>query len=168
LFERQLYVARPGLAALPPGTLAVLAVVGAQACSIALLLWALWWPTPGTNAQLIFALSGTAVLAGIVGGIGWLLLRRYPGVALGLLRAPFIRLTVTDQRLIWSLPGNGDPLIEIARERVVGAILGTVDRRGRGSAAMILEPGDPSADVDGNIHFDCLPDVLRFVAAFDR
>lgn len=167
-FERRLYVARPGLAALPAGTLAILAVIGGQACSIAFLLWALWWPAPGTRGQLIFAVSGTTVLALIIVGIAWLLMRRYPGFTLGLIRAPFIRLTVTDQRVIWSLPGNRAPLLEIARDRVMGATLGSVDKRGRGNAAMLLVPGDPSADIDGNIHFDRLPHVERFVAALQR
>ena len=167
-FERRLYVARPGLAALPAGTFVILAAIGIQACSVAFLLWALWWPGPATDGQWLFALAGTAVLAGLVAGVAWLLTRRYPGFALGLLRAPFIRLTVTDQRVIWSLPGRGAPLLEIARERVIGAVLGTVDRKGRGNAAMILIPGDPSADVDGHIHFDRLPDVERFVAALQR
>ncbi|HWL46285.1 MAG TPA: hypothetical protein VNQ31_01085, partial [Sphingomonadaceae bacterium] len=66
------------------------------------------------------------------------------------------------------LPGRRAPLLEIARERVIGAVLGTVDRKGRGNAAMILIPGDPSADIDGHIHFDRLPDVERFVAALQR
>jgi hypothetical protein len=167
-FEQRLYVARPGLAALPSGTLAILAVVGTQACSIAFLLWALWWPTPGTRGQLIFAVSGTVVLVAIVAGIAWLLTRRYPGFALALIRAPFIRLTVTDQRVIWSLPGNRAPVHEIERARVMGAILGAVDRKGRGNAAMVLVPGDPSADIDGNIHFDRLPNVAGFVAALQR
>jgi hypothetical protein len=167
-FERQLYVARPGLAALPSGTLAVLAVVVGQGCTMFFLLWALWWPTPVTRGQITFALSGTVVLVAIAIGIVVLLLRRHPGFALGLIRAPFIRLTVTDQRVIWSLPGRGAPLLEIARERVVGALLGAVDKRGRGNAALVLVPGDPSADSDGHIHFDRLPRVERFVAALQR
>ena len=50
----------------------------------------------------------------------------------------------------------------------MGGILGAVDRRGRGNAAMMLVPGDPAADIDGNIHFDRLPDVAGFVAALGR
>ena len=126
--ERVRYVARPGLSALPSGTL-------------------------------------TMVLAGFAVTIVVILLRRNPGFALGLLRAPFIRLTVTDRRVIWKLPWAAAPLLEISRERVVGGILGIVDRRGRGNAAMMLVPGDPAADVDGNIHFDRLPNVAGFVAA---
>jgi hypothetical protein len=32
---------------------------------------------------------------------------------------------------------------------------------------LVLVPDDPSADIDGNIHFDRLPNVAGFVAAFD-
>jgi hypothetical protein len=94
-----------------------------------------------------------------------LLLRRYPGFLLAVLRAPFVRLTVTDRRILWTLPWSRVPLMEIGRERVVGGILGQVDRRGYGNAAVILVPNDPSADIDGNIHFDRLPNVRQFLDA---
>ena len=83
-----------------------------------------------------------------------------------MLRAPFVRLTVTSRRIVWSLPWARAPLMEIGRERVIGGILGLLDAKGHGSAAVMLVPGDPSADIDGNIHFDRLPDAMRFVAAF--
>jgi len=60
------------------------------------------------------------------------------------------------------------PLMEIGRERVTGGILGVLDRRGNGPAAVMLVPGDPCADTDGNIHFDRLPDAAAFVAALGR
>ena len=94
-----------------------------------------------------------------------MLLRRNPGFLMGVLRAPFIRLTVTDRRVIWSMPWAKRPLMEIGRHRVIGGILGAVDHKGAGSAALVLVPGDPSADIDGNIHFDRLPAAEAFVAA---
>jgi len=163
--EQAYYVARPGLAALPSGTLAVIGFASPQIFSAYFILWAIWWPAPQTHGQWAFALSGTALMLVLAAGVVWLLLRRFPGVALGVVRAPFIRLTVTDRRVIWSLPWHHEPLLEIGRERIVGGILGHVDRRGRGNAAMVLIPGDPMGDVDGNIHFDRLPDVAGFVAA---
>ena len=166
--ERAIYVARPGLAALPSGTLAVLAIGGPQFFTAFFFLWAIWWPAPETRGQWIFALGGTATLGAVAIGVGWLLLRRFPGFLLAVARAPFIRLTVTDQRVLWTLPWHAAPLLEIACERVLGGIAGTVDKRGRGNAAMVLVPGDPCADVDGNIHFDRLPDVAGFVAALAR
>ena len=51
---------------------------------------------------------------------------------------------------------------------LLGGIIGLLDRKGNGPAALILVPGDPCADVDGNIHFDRLPDAAAFVAALDR
>lgn len=168
VLERALYVVRPGLAALPSGTLAVLGFASPQIFSAYFILWAIWWPAPETRGQWTFALSGTALVVVLAVAVIWLLLRRFPGFVLGVMRAPFIRLTVTDRRVIWSLPWHHQPLLEIGRDRVVGGILGSVDRRGRGNAAMMLVPGDPSADVDGNIHFDRLPDVAGFVAALQR
>jgi hypothetical protein len=55
--------------------------------------------------------------------------------------------------------------MEIGARRIAGGILGPTNRRGTGSAAMILYEGDPAADFDGNIHFDQLPDAAGFVAA---
>ena len=34
-----------------------------------------------------------------------------------------------------------------------------------GTAAVLLVPGDPCADIDGAIHFDRLPQVVTFVEA---
>ena len=168
LAEEVRYVARPGLRALPSGTLTVLVFLSPQLFSAYFLLWAIWWPAPETTAAYAFACGWTGLMAALAIGIVAILLRRNPGFALGVLRAPFIRLPVTDRRVIWSLPWAAAPLMEIEGVRVIGGILGAVDRRGRGNAAMMLVPGDPSADVDGNIHFDRLPDVSRFVAALGR
>ena len=163
--ERTVYVARPGLRAIPAGSLAVSAFVAMQAWTLTILLWAVWWPKPRTSGQLTFALSVTGLLVFLVLGVLWLLLRRNPGFLFAVMRAPFIRLTVTDRRILWQLPWARAPLMEIGRERVLGGILGLVDARGFGNAALMLIPGDPSADVDGNIHFDRLPNVAGFVAA---
>lgn len=163
--ETTRYVARPGLRALPSGSLTVVAFAGLQSWTLTILLWAIWWPAPRSTGDWAFSLTCTAVLAGLVAGVIALLLRKYPGFVLAVLRAPFIRLTVTDRRVVWSLPWHRAPLMEIGRERVIDGILGFVDRRGHGSAALVLVPGDPSADIDGNIHFDRLPDVAAFVAA---
>lgn len=166
--EEVRYVARPGLRALPSGTLTVLLFISPQIFSAYFLLWAIWWPAPETTAAYMFAWGWTALMAALAIGIVAVLLRRNPGFALGVLRAPFIRLTVTDRRVVWSLPWGSAPLMEIERGRVIGGILGAVDKNGRGNAAMMLVPGDPAADVDGNIHFDRLPDVSGFVAALGR
>ena len=166
--ERTVYVARPGLAALPSGTTAVLAIGGPQLFTALVFLWAIWWPAPVTRAQWAFALGGTALLFLAACAVAWLLLRRFPGFLLGVARAPFICLTVTDRRVTWTLPWQAAPLLEIRRERILGGIAGVVDKKGRGNAAMMLVPGDPCADVDGNIHFDRLPDVAGFIAALAR
>ncbi|MDB5690813.1 MAG: hypothetical protein JWL91_2689 [Sphingomonas bacterium] len=166
--EEVRYVARPGLAALPTGTGTVLLFLSPQVFSVSVLLWAIWWPTPQSWRTIAFAMFWTSIIAALAIGVAWMLLRRHPGFMLGLLRAPFIRLTVTDRRVVWTLPWERAPLLEIDRRRVTGGILGTVDRRGRGNAAMMLVPGDPSADIDGNIHFDRLPHVARFVAALGQ
>jgi hypothetical protein len=163
--EEVRYVARPGLGAMPSGTLAVLAFGSLQAWTLCILLWAIWWPAPQTPQLWAFALGGTGLLIALILLVAVLLLRRFPGFVTALLRAPFIRLTVTDRRVLWTLPWRRAPLMEIDRRRVTGGILGVVDRRGRGNAAMMLVPGDPAADIDGNIHFDRLPQVMRFVDA---
>jgi hypothetical protein len=164
--EATLYVARPGLRALPSGALAVAAFAALQGWTLTILLWAIWWPTPISAGDYAFSLGATALLGGLVAGVIVLLLRRNPGFLLGVLRAPFIRLTVTDRRVLWTLPWGRAPLMEIGRDRVLGGILGQVDRKGAGSAALILVPGDPCADIDGNIHFDRLPDAIAFLRAF--
>ncbi len=166
--EEVRYVARPGLRALPAGTLTILLFISPQIFSAYFLLWAVWWPQPETLGNYVFACGWTALLIGLAIGIVVVVLRRNPGFALGVVRAPFIRLTVTDRRVIWSLPWHAAPLLEIGWQRVLGGIVGAVDRRGRGNAAMVLVPGDPAADVDGNIHFDRLPNVTGFVAALGR
>ncbi|PTD17993.1 hypothetical protein [Sphingomonas fennica] len=166
--ERRLYVARPGLRAMPSGSLIMAGCLLLQLWTLTFLLWAMWWPAPQTPRLLAFAVGGTVTLALLVLLVILLLLRRYPGFLLGVARAPFIRLTVTDRRVVWSLPWQRYPLMEIGRERILGGILGAVDRRGFGNAAMIMVHGDPAADIDGNIHFDRLPDVEKFVAALAR
>ncbi|UAK24726.1 hypothetical protein [Sphingomonas nostoxanthinifaciens] len=159
------YVARPGLRALPSGSLTMVAFAGLQVWTLTILLWAIWWPAPRSRGDWTFSLICTTVLAALVMGVIGLLLRKFPGFLLAVLRSPFIRLTVTDRRMLWTLPWGRAPLMEIGRERIMGGILGPVDRKGAGSAAVMLVPGDPSADIDGNIHFDRLPDAAAFVAA---
>jgi len=163
--EVRRYVARPGIRALPSGTLAVFAFACLQAWTLIILFWAIWWPAPLSTGEWTFSIGTSLVLVIAVVGVIVLLLRKYPGFAIAALRAPFIRLTVTDRRILWSLPWQRMPLMEIGRDRVLGGILGPVDRRGYGSAALVLMPGDPSADIDGNIHFDRLPNAEAFVAA---
>lgn len=166
--EQVRYVARPGLMALPSGTWTVLVFLTPQLFSAYFILWAIWWPAPQSFRIYLFALFWTGILVALAGAMVWMLLRRHPGFALGVIRAPFIRLTVTDRRVIWSLPWTPAPLMEIGATRVLGGVLGSVDRRGRGNAAMMLVADDPAADVDGNIHFDRLPDAAGFVAALER
>lgn len=163
--ERPLYVARAGLGALPSGIGAALLIVTPQFLSLGFLLWAIWWPAPITPQTRAFALLCTWLLGATVVVVGWALTRRFRGFVSAVLRAPFTRITVTDQRVIWSLPWARRPLMEISRHRIQGALLGHVDRRGRGSAAMMLFDGDPAADIDGNIHFDKLPHAEAFVRA---
>lgn len=165
LGERTLYVARPGLRALPSGTLTFAAFVGLQTWGLTVFLWAIWWPAPSSTRDWGFAIGTTAVIAGLVVLVALLLLRRHPGFVIAVLRAPFIRVTVTDRRILWSLPWTRLPLMEIGQERVIGGMLGPVDARGAGSAAVLLVPGDPCADFDGTIHFDRLPHAARFVGA---
>jgi hypothetical protein len=163
--ERAAYVARPGLRALPSGALVIGAFALLQSWTLTILLWAIWWPAPTSNSDYAFSVGATTLLFGAVVLVILLLLRRHPGFLMAVLRAPFVRLTVTDRRILWTMPWSRRPLMEIGRERVLGGILGTVDRRGFGSAAVVLVPGDPSADIDGNIHFDRLPNVRGFLNA---
>jgi hypothetical protein len=165
LAERVAYVARPGVRALPAGAFTIAVFAGLETWTLIVLLWAIWWPAPISVGDYAFSITSTALLFGLVIGVALLLLRRYPGFVMAVLRAPFVRLTVTDRRIVWSLPWAKAPLMEIGRERVVGGILGMVDARGNGSAAVVLVPGDPSADIDGNIHFDRLPNVAGFIRA---
>lgn len=166
--ERTLYVARPGLRAIPSGSMTVGAFVGMQLASLIILMWAVWWPVPSSRSDWMFAGGVSAGMAGLIVLVGWMLTRRHPGFLLAVLRAPFIRLSVTDRRIVWTLPWMHGPLMEIGHDRVVGAMMGAVDRKGAGSAAVILVPGDPSADIDGAIHFDRLPQVERFLEALGR
>jgi hypothetical protein len=163
--ERITYVARPGLRALPSGALAVSAFGGLQLWTMVVLLWAIWWPHPTTTGTWVFAIGTTMLLIGLAIGVLVLLLRRYPGFLLAVMRAPFVRLTVTDRRVLWTVPWSGPPLMEIGRDRILGGILGLVDAKGFGNAALVLVPGEPSADIDGNVHFDRLPRAAEFVEA---
>jgi hypothetical protein len=165
--ETILYMARPGLNALPSGTLPVCAFAGLQVWTLTILLWAIWWPAPLGLADYVFSITTTSILLGLVLGVMWLLLRKYPGFVMAIARAPFISVTVTDRRVVWTLPWRNAPLMEIGRDRVLAGLLGETNDKGHGSAALVLIPGDPSADIDGNIHFDRLPNVAGFVAAFD-
>ncbi|WP_116090838.1 hypothetical protein [Sphingomonas crusticola] len=163
--ERTFYLARPGVRAIPSGVATTAVFVSFQGFTLIMLLWAIWWPAPISTGDYAFAISCTAVLASLVIGVFLLLLRKYPGFLIAVLRSPFISLHVTDRRIMWTLPWMKAPLMEIGRERVLGGIVGMLDARGNGPAAVILVPGDPSADIDGNIHFDRLPDAAAFVAA---
>jgi hypothetical protein len=166
--ERTLYAARPGLLALPTGTFTVLVFISPQIVSAILILWVVWWPMPQTLAMLVFALSCTALFIGLFALILTIVARRHPGYALGLLRAPFIRLSVTDRRVLWSVPWTAQPLMEIDRRRVLGGQLGSVDARGRGHAMMMLKPRGFAEGIDDTIHFDRLPNAAAFVEALDR
>jgi hypothetical protein len=163
--ERTRYIARPGLRAMPSGSGAFASVAMLQFFALVILLWTIWWPEPSSRADYAFAIGCSAgiFLLMIIGA--WLLLRKYPGFLLAILRAPFISISVTDRRLLWTLPWMRGPLMEIGRERVVGGIVGHLDPAGNGPAAVMLVPGDPCADIDGNIHFDRLPNARAFVAA---
>ena len=159
------YVARPGLSALPAGTGIALAFAGVQLMLFSFFLWAIWWPLPSRIEGWIFSVTLTLALFALAGGMIFLLLRGNMPLALGIARAPFIRLTVTDRRVLWTLPWGDEPLMEIGCERIRGGLLGAVDRRGRGNAAILLFPGDYAGDDDGYIHLDRLPDAARFVDA---
>lgn len=163
--ERTRYVARAGMGALPSGLGTILLFITPQLLSLGFLLWAIWWPYPSATRTLVFAWGCTTVLVGLLVLVAWLLIRRHPGFLMGVIQAPFVRITVTDRRVLWTVPWAAAPLIEIDRRRVRGALLGAVDGKGRGNAAMMLVPGDPMGDEGGHIHFDRLPQAERFVAA---
>jgi hypothetical protein len=163
--EQTVYVARPGVRAIPAGAGAVALCGALQGFTLTILLWAIWWPAPSSTGDYVFSIGCSTVLALLVIGVGLLLIRKFPGFLLAVLRSPFISLRVTDRRILWTLPWMKGPLMEIGRERVLGGILGDLDRKGNGPAAVVLVPGDPSADIDGNIHFDRLPNAAAFVAA---
>jgi hypothetical protein len=166
--EQVRYVARPGLRALPAGSGAVLGFAVPQLLLFAFLLWAIWWPWPTRTPGLIFSITLTVCLFLLTAGVIWLMLRGGGAIVAGVAKPPFIRLTVTDQRVIWSLPWTDIPLMEIEQDRVLGGALGEVDQHGQGNAAIILRAGDPAADEDGYIHIDRLPNVAGFVAALAR
>jgi hypothetical protein len=163
--ETTRYIARPGLRALPSGSGAFLAFGSLQFFPLVILLWAIWWPKPSSISDYEFAIGCTIGLAALVLGVFVLLARQHPGFLIAVLRSPFISIVVTDRRIVWTLPWMGQPLMDIGHERVIGGVVGLLDRHGNGPAALILVPGDPCADVDGNIHFDRLPDAAAFVAA---
>ena len=163
--ERVLYVARAGLGAIPSGFGTILVFMTPQILSLGFVLWAIWWPYPNDTNGFAWAVTWSVVLASLVLGVAALLIRRNRGFITAVMRAPFIRITVTDRRVVWTVPWDRRPLMDIGRARVLGAVIGQVDRRGRGNAAMELVPGDPCADIDGHIHFDRLPHADRFVAA---
>ncbi|WCT72343.1 hypothetical protein PQ455_11915 [Sphingomonas naphthae] len=163
--ERLLYETRAGLGALPSGIGVMALTIAPQILALGFLFWAIWWPEPVTRTSRIFAWGCSALLVALVLGVAGLLMRRYRGFVTAVLRAPFTRIRVTDQRVQWLLPWTPTPLMEIGRHRILGGLLGPVDAKGRGNAAMVLVDGDPAADIDGNIHFDRLPHAERFVAA---
>jgi hypothetical protein len=162
------YVARPGLRALPAGTGVALGFVAAQLLLFTFFLWAIWWPLPSRPAGWVFSVTLTLGLFGLAAAMVWVMVRGRVPLAIGVLRAPFIRLTVTDRRVIWSLPWRGEPLMEIGCDRIRGGLLGSVDARGSGNAAILLVPGDYAGDEDGCIHIDRLPDAAGFVEALRR
>lgn len=165
--ERILYVARAGLGALPSGAGTIVVFMAPQLLSLGFLVWAIWWPYPSSTHAFVRAVLCSFVLAGAVTTVAWLLIRRNRGFVLAVLRAPFTSITVTDRRMLWTLPWHPQPLLEIGRGRMLRGVLGSVDRKGRGNAAVELVPGDPCADIDGHIHFDRLPQVARFVSAVE-
>lgn len=163
--ETTRYLARPGIRAMPSGAGAFLAFGSLQFFPLVILLWTFWWPTPRSRSDYSFAIGCSAGLGLLVVGVAWALLRKYPGFLLGIVRAPFISIAVTDRRVLWTVPWMKAPLMEIGRDRVIGGVVGELDQHGHGPAALMLVPGDPSADIDGNIHFDRLPNAAAFVAA---
>jgi hypothetical protein len=166
--EQVRYVARPGLRALPAGTGIAIAFAGVQMLLFAFFLWAIWWPLPTRTEGWIFSVTLTIGLFGLAVGMIWVMLRGNMPLAIGVARSPFIRLTVTDRRVVWSLPWHDEPLMEIGCDRIRGGLLGTVDDRGRGNAAILLVQGDYAGDADGYIHIDRLPDAAGFVEALRR
>jgi hypothetical protein len=159
------YIARPGLRALPSGSGAFVAFGSLIFFPLVILLWAIWWPAPRSTSDYEFAIGCSFILAFLLVGMFILLARQNPGFVLAVMRSPFISIVVTDRRILWTLPWMPHPLMDIGHERIVGGVLGQLDKRGNGPAAIMLVPGDPCADIDGNIHFDRLPDAAAFVAA---
>lgn len=166
--ETVLYAARPGLGALPEGSGLWLAFALLQSLPATTFVWAMWWPAPLSAHEYARSIGGTALLLLVLVGVAWALLRRAGGSAIGVAIAPFIRLVVSDRRVLWHVPWRHDPLIQIEAGRVRGGLLGEVDRHGRGAAAIVLEPGDYAGDGHGLVHFNRLPRAAEFVAALGR
>ncbi|QJU60422.1 hypothetical protein HL653_03180 [Sphingomonas sp. AP4-R1] len=163
--EHILYVARAGFGALPSGSGTILIFMMPQILSLGFLVWAIWWPYPASMHAYVRAILCSFVLAGAVVAVATLLIRRNRGFITAVIRAPFTSITVTDRRMLWTVPWDNRPLMEISRRRMMRGVLGAVDAKGRGNAAVQLVAGDPAADIDGHIHFDRLPEVVRFVSA---
>lgn len=166
--ETTLYVARAGLAALPEGAGLAIGFAIPQALMCCAFLWIIWWPWPHTEQAWGFDIGMTILLCGLGGGLAWKIARGNGGIAIAILRAPFVRLTVTDRRVLWTVPWSPTPLMELDASRIMGGILGDAAPSGRGTAAIILVPGDPAGDFENRIHLDRLPDVAGFVAALGR
>lgn len=166
--EEIVYARRPGLGALPEGGGAMLGFAGLQLVPIVVLLWAIWWPAPRDLGGRLFAIGCTAVIVALALGVLWFLIRRRLHLVRQLFLIPFIRLTVTDRRVLWTLPWRAEPLMEIEGARVRGGMLGETSGRGWAPAAILLFPDDPAGDEHGMIHFDRLPDAARFVDALAR
>lgn len=166
--ETTLYVARPGLAALPEGAGLAIGFAIPQALMCCAFLWIIWFPWPASGRVLAFDIALSVLLTGLGGALFWKIARGHGAFAAGILRAPFVRLEVTDRRVVWSVPWSATPLMELDAERIMGGILGEADRHGRGTAAIMLVPGDPAGDFEHRIHLDRLPDVAGFVAALGR
>ena len=159
------YARTPGIAALPEGGAALFGFALLQIFPILILLWAIWWPWPQTPGTMAFALICTGSLAVLSLGVLWFVVRPRLMATARTLLIPFIRLTVTDRRVTWTLPWKARPLMEIEGDRVVGGLAGPPDRRGWAPAAILLFPDDPAGDEDGMVRFDRIPDAARFVEA---
>jgi hypothetical protein len=166
--ERVRYVAQPGLRALPAGSGVAIGFAVPQIVVMAFFLWVLWSPEAATGRNIAFSLSMTVGLFAVGGIVVWLLLRQNSGLLSGILRAPFVRITVTDRRVLWTVPWTPEPLMEIESRRIQGGVLGEVDARGRGNAMILLVPGDPAGGFGGHVYFDRLPDAAGFVAALQH
>ena len=163
--EQVIYTARPGLKALPESLTTMSGFAALGGFPVFFFLWAVWWPYPTTLGTWTFAVVLTAPIAGLSVAVFWLLFGRKPGQVVNWLIAPFMRITVTDRRVMWTLPWRRRPLYEIEGERVRGGLLGDAEPTGEGAAAIILHPDDPAGDRQGLVHFDRLPQVARFVDA---
>ena len=54
--------------------------------------------------DVVATFAGLAFLVMMLIGVFVLLLRRFPGFLLAVLRSPFISISVTDRRILWTLP----------------------------------------------------------------